>query len=137
MFNVSSLIYFGNNTSIKKSIAGDVYIYTSKKKKKNQYSEPSLIHDINQNKEINNYHDNNNHDDNIGEYNCNENNKWERYYCFIKANIFYIYKLRGDYKPHVIFLLEGNEIKNVNYYIAIKNKVILRKKKKKKIHNKD
>ncbi|CDO66166.1 conserved Plasmodium protein, unknown function [Plasmodium reichenowi] len=119
MFNVSSLIYFGNNNSIKKSIAGDVYIYTSKKKKKNHYSEPSLIHDINQNKEINNYHD-----DNIGEYNCNENNKWERYYCFIKANLFYIYKLRGDYKPHVIFLLEGNEIKNVNYYIAIKNKII-------------
>ncbi|SOV18018.1 conserved Plasmodium protein, unknown function [Plasmodium sp. gorilla clade G2] len=124
MFNVSSLIYFGNNNSIKKSIAGDIFIYTSKKKKNNKFFEASLTHDINDNKEINNNHYNNNLDDNICEYNCNVYNKWEKYYCFIKANFFYIYKLRGDYKPHVIFLLEGNEIKSVNYYIAIKNKII-------------
>ncbi|CRG95087.1 conserved Plasmodium protein, unknown function [Plasmodium gallinaceum] len=116
MFDVSSLIFFGNCNSAKKSISGNLYMYRLKKKKNFKEYPYSCF----ENNRINDIHN----DSTISKEGYNINNKWVKYFCFIKANFFYVYKLKGDYRPDTIFLLEGCQIKIINYYVALKNKII-------------
>ncbi|CRH01710.1 conserved Plasmodium protein, unknown function [Plasmodium relictum] len=115
MFDISSLIYFGNCNLVKKSISGTLYMYTSKKKKFKKY--PQLYFEKNRVADIHDHYT-------ISKDEQEIKNKWVKYFCFIKANFFYVYKLKGDYRPHTIFLLEGSQIKIINYHIALKNKII-------------
>ncbi|GAW82192.1 hypothetical protein, conserved [Plasmodium gonderi] len=119
MFDVSSLIHLGNSNSVKNSIAGDLHMYMSKKRKNGkEYSSPFTrlqTNDAEKNKDNNSA---------IILNTCGDNCNWLKCFCFIKSNLFYVYKVRGDYKPFIIFLLEGSEVQVINYHLALKNKII-------------
>ncbi|KJP86862.1 hypothetical protein AK88_03473 [Plasmodium fragile] len=119
MFDISSLIHFGNSNSVRSSISGELYVYMSKRRQNGkEFSSPLMyLHadDPGKNKDhastllLNNYAD---------DY------KWVKCFCFVKSNFFYVYRVRGDYRPCIIFLLEGTEVQVVDYYVAVKNKII-------------
>ncbi|CAA9989956.1 conserved Plasmodium protein, unknown function [Plasmodium knowlesi strain H] len=119
MFDISSLIHFGNSNAVKVSISGELYVYMSKRRQNGkEFSSPLMyLHadDAGKNKDnastilLNNYTD---------DY------KWVKCFCFVKSNFLYVYRVRGDYRPCIIFLLEGSEVQVVDYYFALKNKII-------------
>ncbi|SBT40586.1 conserved Plasmodium protein, unknown function [Plasmodium ovale wallikeri] len=108
MFDATSLIHLGNCSSIKKSVASDLYMYMSKRRKHGKDVSPFLCLKKN-------YRVKEGYDDSStasqGDYQYNF--KWEKHFCFVKANFFYVYKLRGDYRPCAIFLLEKSEIQAI------------------------
>ncbi|SBT80044.1 conserved Plasmodium protein, unknown function [Plasmodium malariae] len=117
MFDVSSLIHLGNNNSIKKCITGELYMYISKKKKVKEHYPFTYLQKNITTKENDDYSAS-------LEVSCKGNFKWIKCICFIKANFFYVYKSKGDYRPYVVFLLEGSQVQTINYHLALKNKVI-------------
>ncbi|EUD67680.1 hypothetical protein C922_01866 [Plasmodium inui San Antonio 1] len=119
MFDISSLIHFGNNNAVKISISGELNVYMSKRRQNGkEFSSPLMyLHadDAGKNK---------NTSSTVLLKNNADDYKWVKCFCFVKSNFFYVYRVRGDYRPTIIFLLEGSEVEVVDYYIAVKNKII-------------
>ncbi|VWU51884.1 conserved protein, unknown function [Hepatocystis sp. ex Piliocolobus tephrosceles] len=121
MFDASSLIYLGNDNTVRTCVAGELYMFISQKKKVQEYTPFFATSQNNTKLKCN--------DTNVSttvllKNKYSEKGKWMKCYCFIKANFFYVYKFRTDYKPYVIFLLENSKIEIVNYYIELKNQAI-------------
>ncbi|SCP05390.1 conserved Plasmodium protein, unknown function [Plasmodium ovale] len=121
MFDATSLIHLGNCSSIKKSVASDLYMYMSKRRKHGKDVSPFLC--LKKNYTLKEGYDDRS-TASQGDYQYNF--KWEKHFCCVKANFFYVYKLRGDYRPCAIFLLEESEIQVINYHVAIKKGAIER-----------
>ncbi|SCM05930.1 conserved Plasmodium protein, unknown function [Plasmodium chabaudi chabaudi] len=117
MFDTTSLVHLGSNQTIQKSISGELFMYICKKKINKEYS--PLLFSENDNKINESIYTNINYNDE-----AKQNYKWEKYFCFIKANFFFVYKFKGDYKPQYVFLLEGIQVQTINYNVAIKNGII-------------
>ncbi|SCM13038.1 conserved Plasmodium protein, unknown function [Plasmodium chabaudi adami] len=117
MFDTTSLVHLGSNQTIQKSISGELFMYICKKKINKEYS--PLLFSENDNKINESIYTNINYNDE-----AKQNYKWEKYFCFIKANFFFVYKFKGDYKPQYVFLLEGIQVQTINYHVAIKNGII-------------
>ncbi|CDU20181.1 conserved Plasmodium protein, unknown function [Plasmodium yoelii] len=117
MFDTTSLIHLGSNQTIQKSISGELCMYICKKKINKEYS--PFFFPENDNKINENIYTNINYNDKL-----KQSYKWEKYFCFIKANFFFVYKFKGDYKPQFVFLLEGIQVQTINYNVAIKNGII-------------
>ncbi|ANQ09677.1 Uncharacterized protein PCOAH_00042080 [Plasmodium coatneyi] len=119
MFDISSLIHFGNSNAVKVSISGELYVYMSKRRQNGkEFSSPLMyLHadDVGKNNDNTSTILLNNHADDY---------KWVKCFCFVKSNFLYVYRVRGDYRPFIIFLLEGSEVQVVDYYLAVKNKII-------------
>ncbi|KMZ79287.1 hypothetical protein PVIIG_01761 [Plasmodium vivax India VII] len=119
MFDIISLIHFGSSNAVKNSISGDLHVYMSKRRQNGKDFSSPLMH-----LQANEAERNENNASTVLLNNCADDYKWVKCFCFVKSNFFYVYKERGDYRPSIIFLLEGSEVQVVDYYIAVKNKII-------------
>lgn len=116
MFDTTTLISIGKDNSIGKTVSGILYMYIRKKQRINKNTLQSIS--------IGNYEKDYSRENFWKSHLKEKNEEWKKYFCFIKANIFYVYEIKEDTRPTHVFLLEGVECRTINFYMALKQKLI-------------